>query len=94
MSAGEGGGGSDVGLAWAAKYAEERSGTMVSSDEESSRDMSLEVGEVGTVSSSICPPKTLSISAPLVKSSSSFSRGIFSSRALSTLIGSYHQLCP
>lgn len=67
------------------------SGTMVSSDESSSRDISLEVGDDGTACSSICPPNTLSISAPFVKSSSSLSRGMFSNRCLSTLSGSTRQ---
>jgi hypothetical protein len=66
-------------------------GTIVSSDESSSRDMSLEVGEGCTACSSICPPNTCSISAPFVKSSSSFSRGMFSNRCLSTFNGSTRQ---
>jgi hypothetical protein len=65
------------------------SGTIVPSDESSSSDMSLEVGDDGGLSS-ICPPNTLSISAPFAKSTSSFSRDMFSSRCLSTLSGSAH----
>jgi len=66
-------------------------GTIVPSDEASSRDISLDVGEGGTACSSICPPNTLSISAPFVKSSSSFSRGMLSNRCLSTFSGSTRQ---
>jgi hypothetical protein len=78
-----GGGGGDTGSAGIGGL-----GPIVPSDEASSRDMSLEVGEGDIACSSICPPNTLSISAPFVKSSSSFSRGIFSNRCLSTLSGS------
>jgi len=82
-----GGGGGDAGSAGNGDL-----GTIVPSDEASSRDISLEVGEDGTACSSICPPNTLSISVPFVKSSSSFSRGMFSNRCLSTFSGSAHQL--
>jgi len=80
-----GGGGGDAGSAGIGDL-----GTIVPSDEVSSRDISLEVGDDGTACSSICPPNTLSISVPFVKSSSSFSRGMFSNRCLSTLSGSAH----
>jgi hypothetical protein len=79
-----GGGGGDTGSAGIGGL-----GPIVPSDEASSRDMSLDVGEGGGLSS-ICPPNTLSISAPFVKSSSSFSRGISSNRRLRTLSGSAH----
>jgi len=81
-----GGGGGDAGSAGIGDL-----GTTVPSDEASSRDISLEVGEGGTACSSICPPNTLSISAPFAKSSSSFSRGILSNRCLSTFSGSTRQ---
>jgi len=84
-----GGGGGDAGSAGIGGL-RGFSGTIVPSDEASSRDISLEVGEDGTACSSICPPNTLSISVPFVKSSSSFSRGKFSNRCLSTLSGSAH----
>lgn len=67
------------------------SGTIVPSDEASSSDISLEVGDDGGLSS-ICPPNTLSISVPFVKSSSSFSSGMSSSRCRSTFSGSTDQL--
>jgi hypothetical protein len=77
-----GGGGGDTGSAGFGDL-----GTIVPSDEASSRDISLEVGDDGGLSS-ICPPNTLSMSAPFVKSSSSLSSGMFSNRCLSTLSGS------